>query len=1177
MEDKKNIIPKPADEAANVNGQAAETPQKGTKPGKPLWRRLLKITAWVAGCLIGLLLLLMCLVAWILTPERLTPLVEKYGSEYLKADVKAERVELTIWSSFPHIRLDVTNLHLKSRTLQGLPDSIMMQLGPNPEQLLDVSTLSGSINPWRLLDGTISLGDLTATGLCVNLVSYNDSINNYMIVPESEEKKEETSEPWKIRFGHIDVTAPRIRYFDAAAGMEVLMASTTLSVKPENDECSKLSTRLLGNLSLKLDCETYLNNWPTSLSGPVDMNLNTMDFDLPDYSFSLAIFSGKIKTGVSLGEHPYLKSLSLTLDPIDIASVLGYLPEAMVDEMPMLRQIDTDMTLAIWADIKESWHFDAPNLPNVSVTFEIPDSRFALNDEKGLQMIDIDHLALQGSMLYNGANPAESSLEIPLFSLSGPGMDLQMNATVQEMLSDNPYIIVGSQGELDLNALVALMPDAGSKLNGHVEADAQIKARLEDMMELRYENIEANGSLLIRDLLCEIPSWTLKLYSNLAKFSFGNALADEGSHASGALSARAEIDELEYSSSGILINLNDATLRAGASKELLTRTNGNEITPMGLLLTAGKFKMDSEADTTKIRMNNMRADGSLTRYQGNAESPLLKASFSADRLLYADPTMRLGMKEFDSNISAHLRERKNKGKHKPNGQRARQENVMTVEVDDGVKSLFKTWGINGNLSSDKVRVTHLMYPVPVNLSNLNFDFSLDSVKLHSAYLQSENNALTLSGTISNIRQLMLGRTRKPLTIRLNANIESIDLNQVIYNFMLGSALTEQRGYLARLSPEEQDAIVRAAAAVDTVQSLASDSIPLTLPRNIDALVRLRANKALYGDINMYDMRADLAINDGAASIDSLMATTDFGNAYLNLLYNSRNPELLNLAIDLGFSEIDLQKLFQTFPTITDMAPQLIDLSGVVGAKLVGSFDMYPNMDIDFNSMNAMLNLSGEQLTLEQSPLIRKVAHMMLIRKKGPLEITDMDIQISLHDNVLRLYPFKFGMEKYRFALLGQNDFASNMYYHLSVLKSPIPFKFGINIKGTFDKPKLRFGGAKYKENEAQQMVDLIETQRVNFVKAMRLELRKLINRAAVTYANQPEYDRYGIDKEMKSNGADSGTDDSNFSSPVDMLNNALKVPMIKSLGGSSDIVKAFNDKYVNKEQEDSKSKKKKKK
>lgn len=1152
-----------------------ESPGSPT-PRKPWWRRALKITAWVVGSLIGLLVILMCLVAWILTPERLTPLVEKYGSQYLKADVKVKRVELTVWSSFPEIRLDITDLDLTSRTLQGQPDSVMRALGPDAARLLSAHTVSGSINPWKLLGGTIALGDIKADGLSLNVVSYSDSVNNYDILPPSEEEKEEST-PWKIRFGDIDVKADGgVRYFDAQSGVDLFLASPTLHISPQDADCKRLDTALKGFVTFKMDGETYINRWPLDARGLIDWDINTMDFSLPDYSVALSIFSGKLHASLSLGEKMMLKSCSLDMDPIRLQPVIDHLPAALLDEYPLIKGIDTDLALTLRADVSCPWAFDAPDLPDVKVDIDVPPGRLTLSED-GHTLLDLSELAMEGELNYDGSDPAMSSLRIPLLDLKGKGMSLTIEAAIEELLSDNPLIRVLSRGTLDLDALSALIPYAGSALGGTVQADAEVSGRLDDMMELRYENIEVDGSLQIRVLVCDIPQLATNLYSRLANFRFGNAIADMGPRVPGTLLAHADIDTLHLAVPGIDMGMSGASLKAGAKDDLLARKSDKEITPMGMSFSASFFRMDSKADTTKVRAGDLVAKGSLTRYEGNAESPLLKADLSASGLLYADPTMRLGMKNLNSDLSAHLRKRKGKGHHKGKHTGARRTNVMRPEVDEGVKDLFKTWGISGNLASDKVRLTHLMYPVPVDVTGLDLDFSLDSLRLHRAQVHTQDNDMTLSGSISNLRQFMLGRTRKPLKLRLNADIRSIDINQMAFNFMLGSAMETQRGRLARLSEEEQDAIVKAAAAIDTVESLASDSLPLIIPRNIDAIFRLKADKALYGDINLYRMRTDLIVNDGAASIDSLQASTDFGDAYLNLLYSSRNPELLNMAVDLGFSDINLQNLFHTFPTITEMAPAITDLSGMVGARLVGSFDMYPNMDIDFNSMNAVLNLTGSNLELQQSPLIRKVARMMLIRKKGPLQISDMNIQVALHDNVMRLYPFKFGMEKYRFALLGQNDLAENMYYHLSVLKSPIPFKFGINIKGTFEKPKIRFGGPKYKENEAQEMVNLIENQRVNFVKAMRLELRKLVNKAAVTYADRPEFSSYGLDKEMKSDDG-SGEDDSRFSSPIEMLGNSLKTPSIKALGNSGKALREFSEKYgIGQDKEAGAGKKKKKK
>lgn len=1142
------------------------------KPRKPLWLRLLKILGWTAGCVVGLVVLALCLAAWILTPERLTPLVEKYGSEYLKADVKAKRVELTVWSSFPDVRLDITDLRLTSRTLQGQPDSVTRKLGPDAAKLLSLGSFSGSINPWYLLKGTIKIGDIKADGLGLNLVSGGDGINNYDIIPPSEEKEQEESSPWEVRFGKISVRAEGgVRYFDAQSGTDVFLSSPALLINPLNEECTSLDTSLRGELTLKMDGEPYFSNWHMETSGKIDWNLKTMDFNLPDYSVSLNFLTAKLHTALNLGDKMCLNSCKLEIEPVPVAPLITHLPEDIAKDYPMLKGLDTDMKICVDAEVKCPWTFTSPQLPDVTANLNIPACRLKLTDN-GAVLIDLNELNLQATLSYKGSAPEKSSLRVPLWSMKSNDMDLTLEARADELLGDNPLIRILSRGHLDLRSLAALIPVSGSVLTGTVDADAEMNARMDDLVNLRYEKIEMNGNVQVRDLLLEIPVSATRLYSKLITLRFGTAVDDMGPRVPGTLLARAETDTLHVGVTDINLGLSGAVLKAGTRDELLRKKNPKEIVPMGVSFSAHRIRLNSESDTTKVRATSLKADGSITRYEGNSESPLLKARLAAVRLLYSDPTMRLGMKNLNSSLDMHLRKRK-KGKKK-RATRPEETHVVKMEMDEGVKNLFKTWGINGNISTDKTRLTYINYPVPVNVSGLDMDFSLDSIRLRSAYLRTQSNAMSLSGTIANLRHFMLGRTRKPLKIRLLADIDSLDINQVAFNFMLGSALQTQRGYLARLSEEEQDAIVKAAAAIDTVASLSSDTLPLIIPRNIDADARLRANYARYGDISLYRLRTDLLVNDGAASVDSLQASTDFGNAYLNLLYSSRNPELLNLAVDLGFSDINLQDFYRTFPTVTEMAPAITDLSGMVGAKLVGSFDMYPNMDIDFNSMNAMLNLSGSGLELQQSPLIRKVARMMLIRKKGPLQITDMNIQVSLHDNVLRLYPFKFGMEKYRFALLGQNDMAENMFYHLSVLKSPIPFKFGINIKGTFDKPKIRFGGAKYKENEAQEMEDLIENQRVNFVRAMRLELRRLINKAAVSYTERPSFSAYGLDKELKRKD-DSNEDDSRYDSPIQMLGNTLKTPALRALGNSSNALQDFYEKHNIGKEKDSKDKKKK--
>jgi hypothetical protein len=76
--------------------------------------------------------------------------------------------------------------------------------------------------------------------------------------------------------------------------------------------------------------------------------------------------------------------------------------------------------------------------------------------------------------------------------------------------------------------------------------------------------------------------------------------------------------------------------------------------------------------------------------------------------------------------------------------------------------------------------------------------------------------------------------------------------------------------------------------------------------------------------------------------------------------------------------------------------------------------------------------------------------------------------------------------------MGSNDFALNYKYHISVLKSPIPFKFGLNLSGNPDKMKVRLGRSKYKADQAMETIALVDTTRVNLLN----EIDRVFNRGA---------------------------------------------------------------------------------
>jgi hypothetical protein len=131
---------------------------------------------------------------------------------------------------------------------------------------------------------------------------------------------------------------------------------------------------------------------------------------------------------------------------------------------------------------------------------------------------------------------------------------------------------------------------------------------------------------------------------------------------------------------------------------------------------------------------------------------------------------------------------------------------------------------------------------------------------------------------------------------------------------------------------------------------------------------------------------------------------------------------------------------------------------------------------------------------------------LMFKDKNKNVIDHMAVQMTVEDNVMQLYPFIFDFDRYRLGVQGSNDLAMNFNYHVAVLKSPIPFKFGINIKGNADKYKVRLGRAKFNEKTALQ-VTTIDTTRVNLVKQIQNVFRRGVRNSNFARVNVDEIKR----------------------------------------------------------------------
>ena len=134
----------------SLSGGAYPDQEKG-KSRKPWWRRLIKVLLIVAVSLAGLFVLLGGVVWLVLTPPRLTPLVNRVATKYLNAEVHFDTVRLSLFENFPHVSLELKNGEVISGVFAGIPDSLRGYVPQRADSLLRFKEFAVTLNLPRLL------------------------------------------------------------------------------------------------------------------------------------------------------------------------------------------------------------------------------------------------------------------------------------------------------------------------------------------------------------------------------------------------------------------------------------------------------------------------------------------------------------------------------------------------------------------------------------------------------------------------------------------------------------------------------------------------------------------------------------------------------------------------------------------------------------------------------------------------------------------------------------------------------------------------------------------------------------------------------------------------------------------------------------------------------------------
>lgn len=1001
---------------------------------------------WILGSLLLVVAALLAGATLWLSPGNLSRLVAREASEYLKAEVKVVNPRFTFWSSFPWLTFQTDSIIVESTALDSLPEASRKRLPQGWRHLLSARSACGEINIAKALRSRYFLRNFRIDDLSLNLVALNDSAANYLILPSSGKEKR------KIPFLSIDslkLNGPyRISYYSSEDSVKALVISDNSTlIRDRGSECDyRLS--IPGKITLGYGQIQLLRDFPFSLDSRVALAFHPFSCRFSDAEVAFGEIHGKINLDILAGDNPAISKFNYSLASFNLGSLMKSFPilKRISGISPTLfagiQAFSSDIDVNLSGHIVGPYHLSASALPDASIQCEIaPGKSFIHISDR--PSIPLSHGPIRARFLFNGKNPKLSRLDMDPFSLQAPGIICRVDADVTDLMT-TPGIMANVTSRVDLSKLPDLSAFfSNMNLCGNAEIRSKLAMQLTDFdsdrLLAKAEALRIEGETVISDLHGYLPSSGLAIDSRSMKLSFKNDPS--------GLSVTGVADGVDLQSS-------PDTLRFRFGKILLATT---------LPYSSGLSSPDYEAS---LACSDFSIDSPEMSYAGNSLG--IKADYRED----VSPSEKgLPLPEFST--SAEEARLLATQAHTPE--------FLQLSLPEHLRELIDNSDLHLDIEADGGIFKTRAFSVANYLQKLSASLSNDSIHIRRLDLRTQGTGLHVSGTVSNLRQWLTSPRPAILKADMDVAFDTIQINRLARAYVSGQIPTRK---MASSVPAKRK-------AAD------SDTVALLLPRNLETDIRLSADATVYMNLHLYDLFTHISTSRGNLNINDLDISSSFAHANADIAYDSSEIQNLGVDAEVALTQLNIVEFFKNFPTLLTMMPQMKNLSGMLSASVKGNMQMFPDMYINVPALNADIDLLGRGLTVHQNKFIRHITRMMLIRSDSDLKIADMDVHASVHDNLLELDPFNFEFANYKLSMEGLNNFNGNLLYHIGILKSPLHIPFGIDIKGNFSHPKLRFGKATFKPKGADFITtDIMESKRINMVSELKYYLKLFIEKAA---------------------------------------------------------------------------------
>lgn len=1001
---------------------------------KSLGRRMVK---WVLGGVLGLVVLVAVsagiVVHFVFTPEKLTPMVQQATAEYLNADVRFGKIELTFFSTFPDFGLEMSDAAVVSRVFR---DSTGRQEVLPCDSLMQVKSCLVTVNPVAYLTKKrVVVKDFVLEEPMIYAFVDTAGVANWDIVlpaAEGEEVAEDTAVADTselasgIRLRNVRIHGGRLVFDDRSTQLYTRVEGLDLGV---DGFLGKRRARL------KVDCSTenilfwqegqlLVDGLALGVETGVKVNRDSSLCTLEKAVFD--VNGVRFGAGGTLRGDSVARALEVDLQyGIHIPTLKTLLDLVPSSVLKKSEQVQVRGEVACKGNI--TGLYGKQHIPQFTAEFRVRDGYVAY---PGMPS-QIDTLEVDFKAFVDLGKQQESYVELHRFCLKGGGMDIDVAGNVENLLTA-PLVKAKVDAAVDFGKLTQVFPLAeGMTCRGTMDAGLKGRVLVSDVLAGDYGKIYIGGGLKAKDVEIFIPKDSIVAKVRSAGIAFAsnrdNRNTVQGRDLLNGLVGYSGLDVHVKNRVRLLMDTTYMTVKTSPLRDTSAVASMSSNVKLGRTVFIVR-------DTLLLGLKQAKADGRLEPSKRHVKVPKVHGRVQVDSLRMRMLGNRLNLARADFEVDA-VQHPRNK----------------------------KRWLPSGTVDFAGLRAYTPYFPLKIRMPGTRLRFNMNEIQLDSAVVKLGRSDMRLTGNITNLARAFF--RQDTLRGELLVTSKLINANQLMRAMEAGTA------YMAKLEAGYRDTIagngeVDDMEEVEVLSDTASyegGSSLFIVPPRVDFTFQTDIDRVRFGKLKLDSIHGEVVVRNQCIQLSDLVLKSSAADMSTSAVYRATDTLKAYTGFALQMHDIQVDSLVHLMPDLDTLFPMLRSFAGTVDFHVAADAWLDSTLMIDLPTLRGAAYLGGRDLVLMDGETFSEISKMLMFKNKERNLIDSISVDLAVKDGTVEIFPFMVEIDRYKAAVGGEHHIDMTFKYHISLLKSPLPFRAGLDVYGNLDKMKFRITKAKYKD------------------------------------------------------------------------------------------------------------------